>query len=233
MRKQIKGAIIGFVLFAGVSWAVSSLYYRFMPGNWFINYYQAQIIDSTVGSDLQGTFCRVVRAENLRINATRTFLINKDGKMVAMGEYEFSAGVEKLKDTNCQPIRVIADNVPDVAGEYKIHTEADFVVNGVRKTISYDTNTFKITETKESLQQEIDRLREQVKDNQERIKQLEEQLGQTSAVKPTTVAPSPNQDAVTTKPLAPAPPQATPSEPNKPVDQGFIPDNIPILGPLL
>lgn len=228
--KPFKRAIIGFILFAGISWAVTSLYYRYTPGNWFINYYYTKVDDSTIGSDLQGTFCRKVRAENLRINATRTFLINKEGKYQAIGEYQFSAGVEKLKDTNCQPIRVLADNVPDVAGEYKIHTEADFVVNGVRKTISYDTNVFKIEETKESLQEEIDRLRQQVKDNEERIKQLEEQLGQTTVSGPTTVVPQPNQDAVTTKPYEPTPPQATEPEPK---DEGLIPDSVPILGDLL
>lgn len=238
-KRSLVGAVVGFVLFSGLAFLGSRLYYRFMPGEWFIDYYYTKVDDSTVGSDVTGTLCRKVRAPKPTINATRTFYMEQqaDGKFVPVGEYSFKADVEKLSDTNCQPIRILASNHPKKAGTYKFHTEATFMMSGYQKTISYDTNIYKITETKLSINEQIKKLQEQVKDNEREIKRLEKLLGETTATGPTSAEPQPNQDAQNTTPPTPLNPNE-PQHPSQPVEeppksQGLIPDSIPIIGGIL
>lgn len=238
-KKQLHGAILGFFVFAAVAIMGAKLYYRFMPGDWFIDYYYAKIDDSSVNSDVTGTLCRKIRASKPTINATRTFYLEQqsDGKFVPVGEYSFKADVEKLQDTNCQPIRILAKNHPKKAGTYKFHTEAKFMVEGYEKTISYDTNAYKITETQASLAQQIENLQKQIEQNKEEIDRLKKLIEQNPAPGPTTSTPKPNQDAQNTSPmqnLNPNEPQHpdTP-DPKPPVDQGLIPDRVPIIGKLL
>lgn len=199
--RSLIGAAIGFILFAGLAFVSASAYYRFVPGKWFIDYYYVKADDTAVGLDVQVTVCRKVRANNLRINATRTFLSRQvDGKFQPVGEYQFEAGVEQLTDTNCQPIRIAAKDHPQQAGTYKFVTEADFEVNHNRKVIRYESNEYKLTATPQSLVDEIKRLEAQIEELRKRIPDGFSGL--------TPADGNPNLDARTVVPLTPAQPSA-------------------------
>lgn len=170
-RKPIVGAISGFVIFSSIALLGTSLYYRFMPAEYFVNYYYTKVDDSEVGKDVQFTSCRTVRGTNIRFSATRTFLLKGDNnrQFFPAGEYIFDAGIEKLPDTNCQPLRISPKRQPQEPGTYKLVTEGTFSVNGYIKHIRYESNEYKITATASSIELQIQEL-------QARIDELKSEL---------------------------------------------------------
>lgn len=226
-KKAIIGAIIGFVIASALALLGAKLYYRFMPGDWFLNYYYIKVDDSVIGSDVQMTLCRKIRYEKAHINATRTFILkNEQGVFAPVANYDFDAEIERLPNTNCAPLRIGAEDHPQQSGTYKFITEADFQVNGNRKTIRYESNEYKISETTQSIQDRIDELQRQIDD-------LKAQLAAMPQTRSTTTVIAPGATARTTTPLQPTNQDAVQqnSQPANPPPESILPIiNDPLIG---
>lgn len=138
-------------------------YYRFMPANYFLNYYKAEAHNVEVGENGHMTLCRSKHYSNFKLEATRTFLKQdpqKNNDFVPAYEYRFEPIIEN--GAECQDIVIPPTRQPQEPGTYYIHTEADFYVNGYRKTISYDSTRYKVIENDRSIQQRIDDLQRQI-----------------------------------------------------------------------
>lgn len=161
-KKSLVGAVIGFGLFAGVSATVQWAYYRFTPASWFISIQGVpEIANASVGSDLLLTFCRSTRDTGYDTVSTRSFYsVATDGTYTAAGQYQFKATIEH--DKVCQTIHIPPDKHPNKAGTYTAHTDMAFVVHGHEKVLSYDTNQFVISDTKQSIEQQIQELQRQI-----------------------------------------------------------------------
>ena len=119
------------------------MYYRYMPANYFLHYYKAQAHDTQVGKDLHVTLCRTKHYSNFKLEAVRTFFMQKaepSNDFVPAYNYRFAPEIEDGDE--CQDIVLTPKRQPQKAGTYYIHTEAEFYVNGYRKSISYDTNRY-------------------------------------------------------------------------------------------
>ena len=214
-----------FVIF----WVGQQLYFRFAPAENFLNYYYAKVDDTPVGTEPLATLCRRVSTEGIKIEAVRTFIKFEDvtGKPTTVGEYQFTAGVEQLPDgTNCQNLRLRKQ--PQVQGTYSAHTEYVFYINGYRKSGSYDTNKYKMTETQQSLDLQIKTLQDQIDILRQ---QLSNAGGDTTTTgsSPSTASPSTNGQSTppaqrssgssgSTPPAAAAP--QTPDTPITPAEPG-------------
>lgn len=211
--------------FLAIFWVGQQLYYRFAPAESFLNYYYAKVDDTPIGTEPLATLCRRVSIGGIKIEAVRTFIRYEDaeGKLVTAGEYEFTAGVEQLEnDTGCMNVRL--RNQPQIKGLYSAHTEYVFYINGYRKSGSYDTNKYNMTETKTSLEEQIKKLQDQ-------IDILRQQLmnaggdSTTSGSAPSTASPSTNngqeESAAADRTPSPQTPE-TPATPAKPSETCII-----------
>lgn len=171
--KSLIGALVGFLLFAVLSQAVTWGYYRFVPATWFLNYYYARADNAVIGQPVALTLCRHKHYQDIDLAATRTFIYSVSGQgtqAAPIREYTFNAHIENLTKP-CTTVQLKTSQQPQKAGTYVIHTEAEFFVHGDRKTISYDTPPYVVGETTQSVQQQIKQL-------QTEIQVLEKQLSQ-------------------------------------------------------
>lgn len=169
-------------------------YYRFMPGSWFINVTQQPFVSNAKVSDpLLMKFCRDTRAANIKALGVRSFYSIISNGQVSAGHYDFSAVIEKVD--HCQYIRIPQNKHPQAAGNYVSHTDLTFYVEGHKKIVSYETNQFVLSDTKESLEN-------QIKDLQNQIQQLRGQLGDNTPI----------QSSISTTPANGTPLAATPTQ---------------------
>lgn len=190
-------------------------YYRFMPASWFIDIRGTpKISNGTIDSTLTLTLCRDTRYPNIQAVGARSYYVILDGKRSPAGNYSFTAKIEHSEE--CQYIPIQADKHPNKAGTYLAHTDLTFYVEGYKKVLGYQTDTFQLSDTRKSLQEQIQQLEQKI----------EELRSQQSAVAPTesTVAaqevPSVSVPAVvpeqTSQPSAPTPDAPTTSAPPEP-----------------
>lgn len=176
MRRRLFTALarasIGFVVFAALAAATTWAYYRFMPASWFLNYYSAHADNAVIGEPVSLTLCRTTHYKNFRIEATRTFVFQQRGDgFEPVAEYNFGAQIEQ-QETPCQTIQIPVTRQPQMAGTYRIKTEATFQVAGNRKTVAYETNTYTISDTADSIEAQIKQLKAKIDELEARYQAL-------------------------------------------------------------
>ena len=177
------------VAFYAIFWVGSQLYYKYADSKNFLDYYYAKVDDTPVGTNPLLTLCRTVHYRGIKIEAARTFIYYDDGdNQQPVAEYEFEANVEKT-DTNCQTLRLAKQ--PQRAGTYRIHTEIAFYVNGFKKTDSYDSNKYEMTETSQSIEAQIEVLQRQIDSLRAQLKA--ERAKENSSSNTTIIVPQQSQ----------------------------------------
>lgn len=182
-------------------------YYRYMPASWFVTVQGTPHIDNgPVNGTLTLTFCRNTRYPNIVAVGARSYYVLLDGKETPAGNYSFKATIEHNK--RCQYIPIAPSNHPEKAGTYLAHTDLTFSVEGHRKVVSYDTNTFVLSDTRQSLEDQIKSLQEQIQlleSEQSILPTPSQPAGQNSPVATTTAPPdSPAPTPSTPVPTAPS-----------------------------
>lgn len=193
----IASVCIYLLLFLGIR-----AYYRYMPASWFIHVQGIPHIDNgQVGSDLTLTFCRTTRYPNIKAVGIRSFYYIVGNNEQPAQSYTFSPTIQRQKA--CQYLTLTPDKHPEKAGTYIAHTDLTFYVDGHKKVLEYDTNTFVISDTKQSLEQQIQKLENEIKGLK----------GQESAIIPTSVSlPS----STSTPDQVTAPSTTSTTEPSEP-----------------
>lgn len=207
-------AIFSLSLYVLINLATWS-YYRFMPGSWFLDVQGTpHIADGNVSDTLTLTFCRSTRYPNISALGARSYYLVADNHKTAAGSYRFAPRFEQ--QDGCQYISVPPDKHPQKAGTYLAHTELTFKVRGHEKTVKYDTNTFRLTDTRQSLEDRIKELQRQIDDllsQQQALPAFVEPVSGGSVSQPTTnpsTATNAQQTAPTssTAPVDPTTPAA-------------------------
>lgn len=194
LGRSITFAVIGFLLFASAAQFVEHLYYRVMPGDYFLDYYYVKVSDATVGDAVPLTLCRHTHFEEFRLDATRTFIYILDGKRSqTVAEYTLHPTIEHT-NSPCQSLQIPVNRQPQRAGTYQLHVTGSFTVNGYRKTISYTSNEYSLSDTQQSLQTRLQQLTDQITQIQAQL----QQLAQPTSTH--TVIVEPTQTTTTTSP---------------------------------
>lgn len=202
-----------FVLsFFAIFWVGQQLYYKYAPASNFLDFYYVKVDDTPVGTEPLLTLCRRVNTEGIKIAAVRSFIQYKDendnvGQVQA--EYQFDAGIEK-RDTNCQNLRL--KKQPQIAGDYVVHTEYEFYINGNRKSDSYDSNRYKMTPVTLSLDEQVKALQLQIDDLNRQIDALKARAGSSdTGGSAQTTTPSSSSASGSTNTPAPTTPTNPPT----------------------
>lgn len=179
----IASVCIYLLLFVGIR-----AYYRYMPASWFIDIQGIPHIDNgQVGANLTLTFCRRTRYPDIKaIGARGFYLLTSAGHETPVEHYTFNPTFQG--DKQCQYITLTPNKHPEVAGTYISHTDLTFYVDGHKKVIGYNTNTFVISDTKQSLEQQIQQLEKEIK-----ALQGQELVTSTSASEAPSVTELPNK----------------------------------------
>lgn len=163
-------------------------YYRFMPASWWIHIQGVpHIDDGQVDGTLTLTFCRETRYPDIMAIGARSFYMILNDHASPAGSYSFSPRIAHTP--RCQYISIPASKHPSKPGTYLAHTDLTFLIEGHRKVLSYDTNAFRLSDTRQSLQQQIDTLQEQLKTLQQEQEQLPVATP-TQSVSPAVTSPA-------------------------------------------
>ena len=76
------------------------LFYRFMPADYFLHYYKATPHSTEIGEDLHMTLCRTKHVNNIKLQATRTFLMQQSepaNDFVPVYTYTYQPTIEQGK----------------------------------------------------------------------------------------------------------------------------------------
>ncbi len=140
----IIGYVMMFMVLLLVTYAVQPMYYRIMPGSWWIHY-DATVAPADLGEDLTLTLERTQRVDFITFVGTRTIRddagrILYEGRVpsVASG-LEFATAEGK---TGIISIPVTADKIPQRPGMYVIETCIAFDVRDNDKQMCYTSNEF-------------------------------------------------------------------------------------------
>lgn len=203
-----------FILFSLGRWS----YYQFAPASWFISVHGIPHIDNgQVGSSLTLTFCRTVHHPPIKAVGARGFYLIVGNRQTPVKHYSFDPTFQGNKE--CQYINLPPDKHPETAGTYLAHTDLTFYVEGHRKVLSYDTNAFVISDTKQSLEQQIRALEDEIR----ALQGQESSATPTSITFPVSLPPAPTVATTTPQPGAPPAsntttnqsPSPAPSQPEK------------------
>lgn len=202
-----------FVLsFFAIFWVGQQLYFKYAPASNFLDFYYVKVDDTPVGTEPLLTLCRRVNTEGIKISAVRSFIQFKDADDNAgqvRAEYQFDAGIEK-RDTNCQNLRL--KKQPQVAGDYVVHTEYEFYINGNRKSDSYDSNRYKMTPISLSLDEQVKALQLQIDELNRQIDALKARAG-SSSTGGSSATTTPRSSPTTSSGATPGPSATSPSLP--------------------
>lgn len=163
IEKSIVGAVVGFIVFAALAAAVQNVYYRVLPGSWFLNYYYAKVDNALVGQNVQMTLCRTKRIDYIQAEATRLFISTTDGRSIS--EYRFNLTIDGQE--RCTSVQIPVSRQPQIPGTYIIRTSGAFYVQGNRKTFNYSSLPYVVSVIPGSVQDRINQLQQQINDLQQ------------------------------------------------------------------
>lgn len=152
---------------------ITPTFIRLAPASWFLQFYTVEVSDAQIGNVPDLKLCRTVHAGNVKIDAIRTFImIDGKGDTREVKEYTFDANISDQNGE--QPCNTVPlKQQPQEVGKYRTRTEFTFYVNGIEKKDSYVSNDYEMRDTIQSINDEIRRLQEIIRDLESRLVSLD------------------------------------------------------------
>lgn len=195
-------------------------FYRYAPPAVFFRVSSASIDTAQVNQPLNFTFCRYARSTFVSAPTTRSYFRLEGSNRYGAGEYTFTATYER--GDSCQVIKIPVERHPSQSGVYYAETTVRYPVrfdNYVfHKEYTYQTETFRLSDTVKGLQQQIIELQTEIETLKAILRSRGVVVPETQSASPppavpvenTTSSAPPNQPVVAT---APPDPEQTPPNP--------------------
>lgn len=131
------------ILLVGFTYLAQPLYYKFMPGSWWINY-SASVAPAELGEPVFLVLNRVQRVDIIRFTGVRVVFDDQGNKSEFLVpdpqrglEFAIAEGLEGDVTVEIPP-----EKVPQKPSIYRVRTCIEFEVRKEHKSLCYDSNEF-------------------------------------------------------------------------------------------
>lgn len=224
------------VAITGALFLYEFAYYRYSDGTKFINYSSFRFNSVEEHQDVPFEACKVTDFE-YKIQGNRKIYRIPEGKTeidkVQVKTYPLDSIISK---TPCVNAFITKEQYDFTAGNYQVYTTFNFRVKyGNEKSVTFKSNVFTILPSRPATVEEIQKRIEELQKEIDLLKlQLAEARESGMRVAPAQTTPHTNNATPDRSATAQTPKEQPKPKPQpEPVDQGLLPNAIPIIGRLL